>query len=66
MQKTEIRRGAMRAKEAAEYMQVAEKTLANWRSLGRGPSYSKLGHVIVYQKADLDDFLNSQRVGTAG
>ena len=66
MQKTEIRRGAVRPKEAAAHLQVAEKTLANWRSLGQGPAYSKIGRTVVYQLADLDDFLNNHRVGTAG
>jgi predicted DNA-binding transcriptional regulator AlpA len=65
MQETEQRCGAMRAPEAAAYLQISPKTLANWRSLGQGPAYSKLGHAVVYQQADLDDFLNSQRVGTA-
>ncbi|MBL8552280.1 MAG: helix-turn-helix domain-containing protein [Hyphomonadaceae bacterium] len=46
----------MRGLEAAAYIGVAPKTLANWRSAGKGPRFYKIGRVIVYQRDDLDAF----------
>lgn len=43
---------------AADYLQVTVKTLANWRYLGIGPKYRKVGQRCVrYRLADLDEFL---------
>lgn len=35
---------------------VAQKTLENWRSLGQGPAYLKLGGRIMYRMADIERF----------
>ena len=43
---------------AAEYPGVAAKTLENWRSLGRGPRYVKLGHRVVYRDTELAAFVD--------
>ncbi len=40
---------------------VSTSTLAKWRLAGSGPVYSKAGRVIVYDVADLDDYLSSRR-----
>lgn len=37
---------ALTAKEAAAFLAVSTKTLANWRSQGRGPSYIKYGSTL--------------------
>lgn len=47
----------LRARDAARHIGLAEKTLANWRSAGRGPRFSRLGRAIVYAKDDLDRFV---------
>lgn len=46
----------MREREAAVYVGVAPKTLANWRSAGKGPRFYKLGRMIVYRREDLDRY----------
>jgi transcriptional regulator with XRE-family HTH domain len=46
------------AREAARRMGYSVKTLANWRSEGRGPRYHKQGYIVRYEAADLEDFLN--------
>jgi len=46
----------MRGADAAAYIGVAPKTLANWRSAGKGPRFYKLGRLIVYQRDDLDAY----------
>lgn len=37
---------ALTAKEAAAFLGVSCKTLANWRSAGQGPNYIKYGTTI--------------------
>lgn len=47
----------LRARDAARHIGLAEKTLANWRSAGKGPRFSRLGRAIVYAREDLDRFV---------
>jgi excisionase family DNA binding protein len=42
----------------AAYLQVAEKTVRNWRSRGEGPSVVRVGGAIRYRKADIDRWLD--------
>lgn len=46
---------------AAAHIGVTRKTLSNWRTLGKGPKYVRLGKLpgarIVYRVTDLDQFL---------
>jgi predicted DNA-binding transcriptional regulator AlpA len=37
-------------------------TLQQWRYLGRGPAYIKLGQHVRYRRSDVDAWLESQRV----
>ena len=44
--------------EAAAYLGLADKTLANWASTGRyGLKYHRCGKKAIYMKADLDAWL---------
>lgn len=45
--------------DAANYLGVAESTLACWRSIGKGPKYLKIGSRIFYLRVHLDAFLES-------
>jgi hypothetical protein len=46
---------------AAAYVGVVSpKTMENWRSLGIGPRYLKLGGRVAYRIADLDAWLEEQ------
>lgn len=45
------------SKDAAIYLGVKEKTLRNWRSAGRGPSYRIEMGRVKYKKADLDRWI---------
>ncbi|OYD25572.1 helix-turn-helix domain-containing protein [Oceanimonas baumannii] len=48
-------------KEAAAYLGLADKTLANWASTGRyGLKYHRCGKKAIYMKADLDAWLAEQ------
>jgi hypothetical protein len=53
------RANCMRAGDAARHLGIAPKTLANWRSAGKGPRFSRLGRAIVYRVEDLDRFVEA-------
>ena len=51
----------LRATQAAEYLGLKPRTLANWRSLRTGPEFIKIGsHAIGYRKSALEKFLAAQ------
>lgn len=39
------------AREAAAYLKVSVHTLQNWRVLGQGPGFLKLGKAVRYRAA---------------
>ena len=47
--------------EVAEHLQTDERTLANWRSLGIGPPYMKVGGKVRYDWADIRAWLVARR-----
>ena len=53
----------LRPPAAGEYLGgVSTSTLAKWRLAGgSGPAYSTAGRLIVYDVADLDEYLSSRR-----
>ena len=40
---------------------MPESTLAQWRYLGKGPRYLKLGGHVRYSRSDVNDWLNACR-----
>lgn len=51
---------------AAIYIGVQPRTLEDWRSKGRGPTFVRLGgNRVRYLVSDLDDFLISRRVAVS-
>jgi len=47
-------------REAAQYLGVAEQTLAIWKCTGRyNLPYVKIGRLVKYRKADLDAFVDN-------
>jgi excisionase family DNA binding protein len=54
----------MLRERAAEYLGVSVATLAAWACKGKGPAYYKVGGSrVFYNRADLDAYLESCRVG---
>lgn len=51
--------------DVAEYLQVPVKTLAEWRSRGTGPRYSKVGHHVRYDWAHVREWVVSQQPAPA-
>lgn len=50
-----------RAPVAAQYLGLAESTLAKMRLRGDGPVYFKAGRAVIYARADLDRWLEGLR-----
>ena len=48
--------------DVAEYLQLPEKTLAEWRSRGIGPQYMRVGRYVRYRWADVEAWLGNQQV----
>ena len=57
-------RDLLTRKEAADYLGVAVRTLAVWKSTGRyNLPVVKIGRLAKYRKADLDAFIARRTVG---
>ena len=51
-----------RTETAAERLNLSPTTLVGYRVRNIGPAYSKIGRVCLYDEADLDAWVASQRV----
>lgn len=50
--------------EAASYLGVTNRTLANWRTLGKGPKFYKPSEKLTYYfKEDLDAWIKNEGRG---
>ena len=49
--------------EAASFLHKPAGTLRYWRAVGIGPCYVKLGKTVLYEEADLVNFVKSNTVG---
>jgi predicted site-specific integrase-resolvase len=49
--------GRMRAEEAAKYVGLSSKTLAQWRCQGKGPRSVKRGGRVFYRLDDLKQWI---------
>jgi predicted DNA-binding transcriptional regulator AlpA len=50
------------AKEVEERYGFKESTLAQWRWLGTGPSFSRYGRMIKYSVDDIETFIENRKV----
>jgi len=46
--------------DAAKYLGLAEKTLAMWTLVGKGPRSVKVGGRVFYFRRDLDEFIGGK------
>ena len=58
--KADVRR-LMTPKQLADVLDVEVNTLANWRVLGRGPAFIRMGTTIRYDERDVQLFINQSR-----
>ena len=54
----------LRTPAAAEYLGVKPNTLEIWRHQRRGPKFYKVGRCVVYDRADLESFVQAHGVHT--
>ena len=52
--------------EAAAGLRVSPRTLNNWRSLGTGPEFIKVGALVRYREDDIEDYLDCQTRSMVG
>lgn len=52
-------RDLLTQKELSERIDTKESTLAQWRYLGRGPKFVRLGRKIFYREQDIADFIEA-------
>ena len=57
--------GRVDARDAAHYLGLGERTLANMRTNGTGPRYVKIGRVFYFLR-DLDAWLESKSATSTG
>lgn len=55
----------MTLRQASEYLNVPENTLRWWRTCNQGPRSYALGRKVFYDRADLDQWVESQKAVTA-
>ena len=48
--------------EAALYLNLKKQTLYNWRHARKGPDYTMIGRLPMYERFELDRFIESNRV----
>ena len=63
---TVARRGALCAREAAEFLSTTEGTLAQWRHRGEGPPFLRMGRKVAYRVESLDSWLRDLEVKATG
>jgi excisionase family DNA binding protein len=57
-----VARRWLNSQEAAEYLGLKNQTLANWRYLGKGPRYFRVGQLVKYDERDLEEWLEAGAV----
>lgn len=51
--------------ELAGELKVPPRTLSQWRYLGRGPAYVKVGGRVRYRRSDVEAWMQDNRVETS-
>ncbi|QDP18700.1 helix-turn-helix transcriptional regulator [Sphingomonas xanthus] len=54
----------MGTKQAANYLGLSKSTVEKLRHFGGGPRYLKLGHLVRYRPADLDEWMTERLIGS--
>ena len=54
-------RPLLTTEQAAQFAGVAAKTLNNWRHLGHGPAFHKIGRLVKYDPADIERWKADRR-----
>ena len=53
----------MTPRQLAKYLESSISALSQYRALGTGPEYFKIGKMVRYRKSDVNQWLEQQRNG---
>jgi excisionase family DNA binding protein len=53
----ERQRGLMDERQLAEFLGIKPDTIRKWRVFKKGPRAIKVGHLIRYREADVEDWI---------
>ena len=59
-------RPSMRTEQAAELLGICSGTLINWRYLGKGPRYHKIGRSVRYSVRDICNYAQNCGITPGG
>ena len=59
--KETFQRVLLRTKQAAAYLNLPASTLEKLRSLGGSPKYAKLGRIVIYDRDDLNVWVDARK-----
>lgn len=52
----------LQPEQVAEMLNKTPASLAQWRHLGRGPKYHKIGRKVQYKQSDVEQFIENNVV----
>ncbi len=52
--------GKMTQEQLADYWQISPRTLEQWRWLGKGPRFLKIGARVLYRQEDIETYEAAQ------
>ncbi len=52
----------LRPREIEKNYGISRKSLANWRSQGKGPKYLKLGRMVLYPQNEFENWLKRNAI----
>lgn len=62
MASNELTQEMLDGKRLANELQIPERTLGQWRYLGKGPAYVRVGNHVRYRRADVDAWIEANTV----
>ena len=53
---------ALNEEEGSRVLGISTQTMRNWRHVGKGPPYIKLGRIVRYKLQDLLDYMDQKKI----
>jgi excisionase family DNA binding protein len=47
--------------QAARFLSLGRRTLQNWRVIGGGPAFIRVGRSVRYRQSDLEQWIDARR-----
>lgn len=62
---TAVHRDILTPGEVADWLGVTVQALATWRYTRTGPTFTRLGRMVRYERAEVEAFIDAGRVQTS-